>query len=195
MAHIAVSEELPGLLGLFAYRPDTARPLLELIQALMEGPSTLSKGERELIGSLASAANDNEFCTQAHGAFAATSLTGGAEAVGKAHENPGATGQTPRVQALIDIALATGQSGQSVTTDLVQQAYHAGATEQEVHDSVLIASTFALFTRYVDGLDTASPSDPSWYDGMACQLSRGGYAGMAAMLAGPAGVEEPARAC
>lgn len=182
MPHITVPGELPGLLGLFAYRPDTAGPLLGLVQALMEGPSTLTKGERELIGSLVSQRNDCAFCTNAHGAFAAASLEGGPDAVRRAQQSPTNTGQTDRVQALIDVALAASESGHAVTDDLVQTAISAGATEREVHDAVLIASTFALFTRYVDGLGTVAPQEPAWYTGMAGQLSQGGYSGIATLL-------------
>lgn len=182
MTHIKLENELPGLLGLLAYRQDTAKPLLDLVRTLMEGPSTLSQAERELIGSLVSKASDCTFCTNAHGAFAATSIEGGADTVRRAQDDPTSAPVSPRTQALIDIALAVKEGGHEVTKDLVDTALAAGATEREVHDAVLLASTFAMFTRYVDGLGTVAPTDMTWYEGMAGQLAQGGYGGMAQML-------------
>lgn len=183
MSYIDLGNNQPGLLGLLAYRQDTAAPLLDLVRTLMEGPSTLSRGERELIGSLVSKANSCQFCTEAHGAFAASSIDGGEEAVRRAQTDPSAAPVSPRTQALIDVALATSAGGHQVTPDHVTAARAAGATDAEIHDTVLLASTFALFTRYVDGLGTVAPSDENWYRGMAAQLSAGGYGGMAQMLA------------
>jgi uncharacterized peroxidase-related enzyme len=182
MPYIKLENDLPGLLGLLAYRQDTAKPLLELVRTLMEGPSSLSRGERELIGSLVSQASDCRFCTNAHAAFSATCIDGGAEAVREAQADPSAAPVPPRTQALINVALAVKEGGHEVTQDLVDAAFAAGATDREVHDAVLLASTFALFTRYVDGLGTTAPEDPAWYEGMAQQLTHGGYAGMAQML-------------
>jgi len=183
MPHIDLGNDLPGLLGLLAYRQDTARPLLELVQTLMEGPSTLTRGERELIGSLVSKASDCQFCRDAHGAFAASTIDGGEDTVRDAQQAPCATGLSPRIQALIDIALAVTDGGHQVTPQLVEHARSVDATDREVHDVVLLASAFALFTRYVDGLATVAPGDPAWYQGMAHHLSLGGYGGMAALLA------------
>jgi hypothetical protein len=55
MAHIQlpIAEELgrefPGILGPMTFRPETAAPLNELVNVLLRGESTLSRGEREMI--------------------------------------------------------------------------------------------------------------------------------------------------
>ncbi len=38
-------------------------------------------------------------------------------------------------------------------------ALQNGATDLEVHDTVLIAAAFCMYNRYVDGLDTWQPRD------------------------------------
>jgi alkylhydroperoxidase family enzyme len=48
---------VPGIYHLFAANPATARPLCDLMQALMRGPSDLSPGQRELIAAWTSAQN------------------------------------------------------------------------------------------------------------------------------------------
>ena len=49
MPHIALPDGLPGITSGFAFRPATAKPLRELAEVLLRGPSTLTSGEREMI--------------------------------------------------------------------------------------------------------------------------------------------------
>src|ERR1700733_329865 len=76
MPHIAFPPELPGIRGPMTFRPETARPLNELVDVLLRGPSTLSPGERELIATYVSAQNDCNCCQTIHGAIAAHHLDG-----------------------------------------------------------------------------------------------------------------------
>src|SRR6186713_2662551 len=70
MAHITLPEGLPGIIGpLMTYRA-TAQPLNEFTNALMCGPASLSKAERELIATYVSQGNQCYFCTQSHRAVA-----------------------------------------------------------------------------------------------------------------------------
>ena len=61
MPHIDLSVGLPGIVGPMAFRPETAKPLNELAEILLQGPSTLARGERELIASYVSSQNDCVF--------------------------------------------------------------------------------------------------------------------------------------
>jgi AhpD family alkylhydroperoxidase len=74
MAHIQLPEDLPGIRGLMAFRPETAQPLNQLADLLLRGPNTLSPGERELIATYVSARNECLFCQSVHGAVAAHHL-------------------------------------------------------------------------------------------------------------------------
>jgi hypothetical protein len=47
MSHIPTPEGLPGIRGLFAFRPETALPLNQLVDVLLRGPNSLTPGERE----------------------------------------------------------------------------------------------------------------------------------------------------
>jgi alkylhydroperoxidase/carboxymuconolactone decarboxylase family protein YurZ len=58
MPYIQLPANLPGIVGLMAFKPETAKPLDELAEVLLRGPSTLSRGERELIASYVSSRND-----------------------------------------------------------------------------------------------------------------------------------------
>jgi hypothetical protein len=58
----------------------------------------------------------------------------------------------------------------------VAQARQAGADDQAIHDTVLIAAAFCMYSRYVDGLATWAPQEPELYDAMGARLAEHGYA-------------------
>src|SRR6185312_12516704 len=70
MAHIQVPEGVPGIRSLVMFRPETGKPLYELAQVLLRGPSPLSEAERELIAAYTSHRNDCLFCMNSHAAAA-----------------------------------------------------------------------------------------------------------------------------
>jgi hypothetical protein len=57
----------------------------------------------------------------------------------------------------------------------VQSARELGATDKEIHDTVLIAAAFCMYNRYVDGLATWQPHDESMYESMGKHLASEGY--------------------
>jgi alkylhydroperoxidase/carboxymuconolactone decarboxylase family protein YurZ len=81
------------------------------------------------------------------------------------------------MKALLTIAGKVQQDGKLVTTDDVERARQQGATDKEIHDTVLIAAAFCMFNRYVDGLATWQPRDPELYREIGKQTSRLGYVG------------------
>ena len=81
MAHIPLPPDLPGIRGPMAFRPETAKPLTELVEVLLRGPHSLTPGERELIATCVSAQNDCQYCETIHGAIAAHHLGGDEELV------------------------------------------------------------------------------------------------------------------
>ena len=175
MPYIALNSAEPGIRGLLRYRPETGRPLCELADMLLRGPSTLSRGERELIASYVSSLNDCDFCTGSHAAFAAAQLPGGMTLVDQVLTDPDAAPVRPRLRALLRIAGAVRRGGQDVSAQDVAAAREAGATDLEIHDAVLIAAAFCMFNRYVDGLATTLPDDPALYAAGAQRLIKDGY--------------------
>jgi uncharacterized peroxidase-related enzyme len=136
-----------------AFRPETARPLNELVDVLLRGPHTLSPGERELIATYVSAQNDCEYCQTIHGAIAAHHLKNEPLVVDvKRHYQSAAI--SPKLKSLLTIAGKTAQGGKNVTAADVARARELGASDLEIHDTVLIASVFCMCNRYVDGLAT-----------------------------------------
>ena len=184
MPHIALNSAEPGIRGLLRYRPETGRPLSELAEVLLRGPSTLTRGERELIAAYVSALNDcayvsalNDcaYCSSAHSACAAAQLPGGMALVDQVRTDLGSAPVSAKLKALLDIAAAARHSGHAVTAAHVAAARDAGATDQEIHDGVLIAAAFCMLNRYVDGLATVAPDDPAVYAAGAERLISAGY--------------------
>lgn len=175
MPHIELNSEVPGIPGLFIYRPETARPLTDLANVLMRGPSTLTPGERELIAAYVSGRNDCRFCSLSHTAFAAAQLPGGTELVEQVCADPAHAPVSPKLRALLAIAAAVQESGLKVTADDVAAARAAGATDVEIHDAVLIAAMFSMLNRYVDGLGTIAPENPALYAMQAQDIIAHGY--------------------
>jgi uncharacterized peroxidase-related enzyme len=175
MAHVPVPAGVPGILSLFAFRPETAGPPNQLAEVLLRGPSTLSRGERELIASYVSSKNNCRFCCDSHSAFAAHQLEGGAALVEAVKSDPASAAISPKLVKLLVIAGQAQEGGRKVTADAVADAKAAGASDVEVHDTVLIAAAFCMFNRYVDGLGTSVPPDPAIYDMVARQIVEHGY--------------------
>jgi hypothetical protein len=62
-----------------------------------------------------------------------------------------------------------------VTDEDVAEARACGATDLEIHDTVLIAAAFCMFNRYVDGLATVAPEDPQFYRERGALIVEQGY--------------------
>lgn len=174
MPYIPVEEHLPGITGLLEYRKDSAQPIRELTQLLLRGPSTLTQGERELIATIVSHNNECRFCSTAHTA-AADLLLGECDTTVKIKQDIETAPVSDKMKALLTIARQVQQSGKAVTEASIERAKKNGATDLEIHDTVLIAALFCLYNRYVDGLSTIAPTDPTFYKGLAERIVNHGY--------------------
>lgn len=174
MPHIPLPPEHIGIRGAMAFRPETARPLNDLVEILLTGPSTLTKGERELIATYVSSRNCTHFCASIHGAIAAAHL--GDEALVKQVKTDFTKADISlKLKALLVIAGKVQKDGKLVTAADVEAARNLGATDLEIHDTVLIAAAFCMYNRYVDGLGTVQPHDEALYRERGRMVARNGY--------------------
>lgn len=174
MPHIPLEEHLPGITGLLEYRQDSAQPIRELTQFLLRGSSTLTEAERELIATIVSHGNECTFCTTAHTA-AADKLLGECDTTNAIKNDIESAPLSERIKALLVIAREVQKSGKAITAAHIQRAKTAGATDIEIHDTVLIAALFCLYNRYVDGLATRLPDTGEYYSALADRLVSNGY--------------------
>ncbi len=175
MAYIKLPEGLPGVRGAMAFRPATAKPLNELVEVLLHAPNTLSPGERELIATYVSYLNECHYCQSIHGAIAAASLNGDEDLVKRVKADFAHAEISDKLKALLVIASKVQKGGKQVTTQDVAAARDLGATDLEIHDTVLIAAAFCMFNRYVDGLGTFQPDDEAMYRERGKKVARDGY--------------------
>lgn len=175
MAHIKLPEGVPGIMGPMIQYPETEKPLNELAEVLLRGPSSLSEGERELIAAFVSSENDCDFCANAHGATAEQFLGEQDEIVRQVKEDYMAADLSDKMKALLTLAKKVQIGGKKVTDEDIQKAREEGADDKTIHDTVLIAAAFCMFNRYVDGLATWTPEDQSVYKEMGHMLATKGY--------------------
>lgn len=175
MAYIDVPEGVPGIRSLAMFRPETAKPLYELAQVLLRGPSPLSPAERELIATYVSSGNTCNFCMKSHAATARKLFGEQENVVDCVINDMDSAPVSDKMKALLRIAGRVRISGKEVSQEDIDEARRQGAGDRDIHDTVLIAATFCMFNRYVDGLNTLTPEDRKEYEPMGERLATLGY--------------------
>jgi uncharacterized peroxidase-related enzyme len=176
-----LGREFPGIVGPMTFRPETAAPINELVNVLLRGKSTLTRGERELIATHVSWRNDCFFRQTIHGAVAAAQLGHDEELVQAVKTDWTQADISPKMKALLNIAGKVQLGGKHVSENDVAAARAEGATDLEIHDTVLIAAVFCMANRYVDGLNTWAPLDMSVYRSNAAEIVAHGYSAVTEM--------------
>jgi uncharacterized peroxidase-related enzyme len=175
MAHINVPEGVPGIRSLVMFRPESGQHLYTLAQLLLRGESPLTEAERELIAAYVSSRNDCMFCMSSHAAAARYLFKDKKQVVDIVLDNFNEAPISDRLKALLNIAGKVQINGKKVLPEHVEAARTCGATDRDIHDTVLVAATFSMFNRYVDGLASFTPTDPKAYEEMGVRLGEKGY--------------------
>jgi uncharacterized peroxidase-related enzyme len=176
MAHIDLKNNEPGIRGLMMYSLETAKPLNQLAELLLRNEdNSLSKGERELIGAYVSHLNDCFFCQNVHGAMAGHYMQCDIAEIEKMKRDFKTSHLSDKMKSLLTIAGSVQKGGKYVTAEQVNDAKANGATDKEIHDTVLISAAFCMFNRYVDGLNTWAPDDVQAYVNRAPMRAAEGY--------------------
>lgn len=175
MPHINVDKNLPGIRSLMAFSPETAEPMGELANLLLRTNEGLSMAEREMIAAHVSYLNDCFYCHQSHGAIAVCYLDGDESLVDHVKKDYEQADISEKLKSLLSIASNVQKGGKYVTEDQIEKAKNLGATDKDIHDTVLIAAMFCMFNRYVDGLAASTPADLSSYPLRAKQIVKHGY--------------------
>ena len=179
MAYINLQNDLPGIRGPMAYSPETGKALNELAEILLhDDNNTLTRGEREMIGAYVSSLNDCFFCQHVHGAMAQHYFQCDMQFIDNVKQDYNAAPIPDKLKSLLSIAGSVQKGGRYVTTEQIEEAKNLGATDKEIHDTVLIAAAFCMFNRYVDGLNTWAPQDRQVYIDRAAMRAADGYANL-----------------
>lgn len=176
MAYINVPEGVPGIRSLVLFRPETGKYLYELAQVLLRGPSPLTEAEREMIAAYVSNRNNCKFCMSSHAAAARCLLGSEAQLMDDVLKDHNTANISDKMKALLNIAGKVQILGKEVKQHDIDMARSAGANDLDIHDTVLIAATFSMYNRYVDGLASLTPEHPDDYIEMGKRLAEKGYA-------------------
>ena len=175
MPHINVDENLPGIRSLMAFSPETAAPMGVLANLLLRTNEGLTMAERELIATYVSYLNDCFYCQHSHGAIVSCYLNDDNELVNQVIKDLNNAPISEKLRALLRIAGSAQKGGKHITTEQAEAAKRHGATDKDIHDTVLITAAFCMFNRYVDGLASNTPTDLSSYPLRARQIAENGY--------------------
>ncbi|MEP6682669.1 MAG: peroxidase-related enzyme [Parafilimonas sp.] len=175
MPHINVDENLPGIRSLMAFSPETAIPMGKLANLMLRSNEGLTMAEREMIATYVSYLNDCFYCLQSHGAIVSCYLNDNNELIEQVKKDFQQADISEKMKALLTIAGSVQKGGKNVTEQQIENAKKLGATDKDIHDTVLIAALFCMFNRYVDGLASNTPTDLSTYPLRAKQITDHGY--------------------
>jgi uncharacterized peroxidase-related enzyme len=175
MPYIDVDEKLPGIRALLAFRPETAAPIGALAEILLRTSDSLSMADRELIATYVSHLNECFYCNHSHGEIATCYLHGDRTVVETIRKNYQEAPISDKLKSLFQIAAKVQQGGKYVRAEDIENARQHGATDRDIHDTVLIAAAFCMMNRYVDGLNAVTPLDMSTYPLRAKQIVEKGY--------------------
>ncbi|MES2850391.1 MAG: carboxymuconolactone decarboxylase family protein [Bacteroidota bacterium] len=173
MPHIKVEDGIPGIRSLVLFRPETGKPLYDLAQVLLRGPSPLTEAERELIAAYVSHKNDCMFCRNSHAAAARCLYGEEKNVVDEVLRDMFRSNVSDKMKTLLHIAGKVQVLGKEVKPGDIVAARALGANDREIHDTVLIAASFSMFNRYVDGLASFTPTEPEVYEEMGKRMANG----------------------
>lgn len=159
---------------LFARRPELFQPFTLVCEKIMRGPSPLSPGQRELLGTFVSALNACPYCHDVHN-----------EAV-KAHGFSGALARQAkddlanvdiddRLKPLFALAKKCTETAWRVTDADFSAAYEAGWDDDAIQDTVLVTCLFNFMNRLVSTLGIEA--DEAYLAGAGPRIRDAGYAG------------------
>ena len=148
---------VPNVFRVLAHRPDEFRAFFAYHDALMEKEGKLTKGEREMIVVVTSAANHCLYCVVAHGAIARIRERNPRLADQLAVDHTRAD-ITDRQKAILDFALLVADKAADVDEDDFEDLREHGVGDEEIWDIGAITSFFALSNRMA-GLTDMHPND------------------------------------
>ena len=148
---------VPNVFLTLAHRPEELRAFMAYHDTLMDGDSSLSKAEREMIVVATSALNDCQYCVIAHGAIlrirARNPLLSDQVAI-----NYQKADLTMREDAMIEFALKVASSSGALSDEDIAKVRAQGFSMEDVWDIGAITAFFALSNRMAN-LTSMRPND------------------------------------
>lgn len=167
--------EVPQIMYLFAFKPETTQYLRGFTHAVMRGPSPLSPKFRELIAAFVSTRNQCKFCAGSHIAVA-VKLYGDEALVDSVVRDFRLSDLEDREKLLLAYLERLTLSPSTTAAEDVQQLREAGWGDEAIYDAVMVCAMFNFYNRWIEGSGvpgmTAAGNDRS-----AERIATNGYAG------------------
>lgn len=155
------------------YRPDFfGRPFLQLIRAVMRGPSEWTVGERELFAAFVSRLNECTFCTGIHSHV--STLASGREVTVDELDNWSTAPFSEPVKAALGLLAKLMRAPQALTAEDVAAVRQTGLSDEAIYDALHVAFVFNVINRLADVFG-ASFEGEGGRRRTAAGLYRGGY--------------------
>ncbi|MEU7473710.1 hypothetical protein AB0A94_35245 [Streptomyces sp. NPDC044984] len=107
--------------------------------------------------------------------FAAARLPDGKNAVKAVITDPDTTTVTERTRNLLHTTAEVVRAPHPLNDETVTAAHAAGATDDDIHDTILTTAALCMFNRHASALDTEPPADPAYYTKTAQRILTDGY--------------------
>jgi uncharacterized peroxidase-related enzyme len=143
---------VPNVFWAYAWKPDHFRAFFQFYEALMKGPSGLTRAERELIVLAVSAINSCTYCTVSHGA-ALRVLAKHPHLSDQVSANYRAAEVTERERAMLDFAVKVTRESAAVEAADLARLRHQGFSDADIWDIGAVAAFFNLSNRMANLAD------------------------------------------
>lgn len=163
------------LTNLFLAYPEISKPLVEMSDAVMMGPSPFSVGERELIATYVCALNECDYCYRTHRAVAEEFGIDGAVIDAVLADLDGAP-VDPRMKPVLRHAARLTTSPKDADRAEVDAIYAAGWDETAVLHTVAVCALFNFMTRLIEG--TGLVGSPDDFANAGKRFRERGYSGL-----------------
>lgn len=163
------------LTNIFLGYPEISKPLVQLSDAIMTGPSPFSIGERELIATYVCALNECEYCYRTHRAVAVE--FGIDEAViDEVVADLETASVDPRMKPVLRHAARLTLSPKDADKLEVDAIYAVGWNETAVLHTVAVCALFNFMTRLIEG--TGLVGKPEDFANAGTRFREQGYGGL-----------------
>lgn len=157
---------------LVEYRPDFyGRPMQELTQQAMRGPSAWSIGDRELMAAVVGSTIKSEFCIKAHTAVAQRAYGGRKDVAGMLSDPDAAAIEQPLRETLQLLRKLTRED--NVNEDDIRAVLAAGASRQQIMDALAVCFSFNVVGRLAHAFNFSVPGPEAFEAGAKYLIARG----------------------
>ena len=142
-------QAIPEIMHLFRFKKRATDHLVRFTDEVMRGPSPLSPGLRELIGTFVSSRNQCRFCSCAHAPAAAQLL--GKQLVDEVLLDPETSRLDEAHKELFRYLSKLTQNSSSVDAADVERLKALGWSEEAIYDALTVAAVFKFYNTWNNG--------------------------------------------